>query len=138
MHIDELTRVVIGVAIRVHAGLGPGLFESVYEAVLAGKLAEMGHKVERQRHVDIEFEGVRHANAFKIDLLVGDRLIIEIKSVERSNPLFAKQLLTYLRLMKLPVGLVLNFGGSNLKDGIQRVVDGHSEGNLSAFSAPSA
>lgn len=138
MHIDELTRVVIGVAIRIHDALGPGLFETVYETVLAGKLAEMGHKVERQKLVDIEFEGVRHANAFKIDLFVDDRLIIEIKSVERSSPIFAKQLLTYLRLMKLPVGLVLNFGGLKLMDGVQRVVDGHNEGNPSAFSAASA
>lgn len=134
-HIDEITRDVIGVAMRIHGELGPGLFESVYETLLAGKLVEMGRSVVRQKPIDIEFEGTRFPNAFKVDLLVDDQLVVEIKSVEQPSALHAKQLLTYLRLMKLPVGLVINFGGLMLKDGIRRVANNHID---SALSAPSA
>lgn len=94
---DALTRSVIGLAMRIRSQLGPGLFESVYETNLAGKLLEAGHAVERQRAIDIVFEGTRFANAFKIDLLVDARLIVEIKSVEQTSGLHARQLLTYLR-----------------------------------------
>jgi GxxExxY protein len=121
--IDEITSDVIGIAMRLHRDLGPGLFESVYETVLAGKLHDLGYKVDRQLPVDIEFEGRHFPAAFKIDLLIDDRLIVEIKSVDQPNASHAKQLLTYLRLMKLPVGLVVNFGGASLKDGIRRVVN---------------
>ena len=135
VHIDVITRDVIGLAMRIHSELGPGLFESVYEAVLCGKLTEMGYKVQPQKPVEIVFEGKRYANALKIDLLVNDQLIIEIKSVEHNSTLHKKQLLTYLRLTNLSVGLVLNFGRTSLKEGIQRVVNDHID---SAPSAPSA
>lgn len=121
---------------RLHRDLGPGLFENVYEIILAGKLAEIGYKVDRQMPVDMEYEGMRFPAAFKIDLLIDDRLVVEIKSVEQPSAVHAKQLLTYLRLMKLPVGLVVNFGGSSLKDGVRRVVNGHAETGHSAISAP--
>ena len=134
--IDEITSDVIGIAMRLHRDLGPGLFESVYETVLAGKLNGLGYKVDRQLPVDIEFEGQCFSAAFKIDLLIDDRLIVEIKSVDQPNASHAKQLLTYLRLMKLPVGLVINFGGSSLKEGVRRVVNGHTEPAPSALSAP--
>jgi GxxExxY protein len=133
--IDEITREVIGLAMRVHTALGPGLFESVYETVLAGKLSEAGFAVDRQLPIDIEFEGTRFENAFKIDLLIDKRLIIEIKSVDNVSPLHAKQLLTYLRLKNLPVGLVINFGCLSLKDGIRRVVNNHIDSANSAHSA---
>lgn len=99
-------------------------------------MADSGYKVDRQMPVDIEYEGMRFAAAFKIDLLVDDRLIVDVKSVEQPSAIHAKQLLTYLRLMNLPVGLVINFGGSSLKDRIRRVVNGHAEADLSALSAP--
>jgi iron complex transport system substrate-binding protein len=134
-HIDEVTRDVIGLSMRIHTALGPGLFESVYETVLAGKLTEIGYTVERQRAINIEFEGTQFPNAFKIDLLVDRQLVIEIKSVEKPNALHTQQLLTYLRLMNLPVGLVINFSCLTLKDGIRRVVNNHRD---SAASAPSA
>lgn len=134
MHIDELTRVVIGVAMRIHTALGPGLFETVYEAVLAGKLLEEGLNVDRQLPVDIDFEGKRYGSALKIDLLIEKRLIIEVKSTGRDNPLFAQQALTYLRLTGLEVGLVLNFGAASLRNGIKRVVNDYKP---SATSAPS-
>lgn len=135
---DELTRSVIGLAMRIHSQLGPGLFESVYETILAGKLLEAGHMVERQKAVDICFEGTRFANAFKIDLLIARRLVIEIKSVEQASTLHARQLLTYLRLSNLPTGLVINFNVLTLKDGIKRVVNNYAPVDLSASSANSA
>lgn len=124
-NIDRITGDVLDVAIRIHRDLGPGLLESVYETVLAGKLAAMGYRVERQRPVDIEFEGMCFAAAFRIDLLVDERLILEIKSIDQLSPVHAKQLLTYLRLTKQPVGLLINFGGETLKEGVRRLVNNH-------------
>jgi GxxExxY protein len=133
--INLVTQDVIGVAMRVHSALGPGLFENVYELILAGKLAEMGYSVDRQVPIHIEFEGSHFPNAFKIDLCVDKQLVVEIKSVETMQPVHAKQLLTYLRLMDLPVGLIINFGTVMLRDGIKRVVNNF---NASANSANSA
>ena len=121
--IDEISGDVLDVAVRLHRDLGPGLLESVYVALLAGRLEQMGYTVHRQQPVSIEFEGVRFEAAFRIDLLVDARLIVEVKSVERLSPLHGKQLLTYLRLMKQPVGLLINFGGETLKEGVRRVVN---------------
>ncbi len=121
--IDEISGQVLDLAIRLHRELGPGLLESVYETVLAAKLSSLGLAVERQKSVDIEFEGLRFEAAFRIDLLVDSRLLVEIKSVERLNAAHAKQLLTYLRLTKQPVGLLINFGGATLKEGFKRLVN---------------
>jgi len=131
--IDEITHDVIDTAIRIHRELGPGLLESVYETILAGKLAAIGYAVSRQHPVDIEFEGARFDAAFRIDLLVDHRLIVEIKSIERLGPVHAKQVLTYLRLTKQPVGLLINFGGETLKEGVRRLVNNYTP---SASSAP--
>ena len=124
-NIDEISGDVLDLAFKLHRNLGPGLLESVYEAVLAAKLEQAGYRVARQRPIDIEYEGVRFAAAFRIDLLVDDRLIVEIKSVEKLTPTHGKQLLTYLRLCKQPVGLLINFGGGTLKEGIRRIVNDH-------------
>lgn len=132
-HIDEITREVIGVAMRIHRDLGPGLLESVYETVLAGKLAKLGYKIDRQKPIDIEFEEMRFDAAFRIDILVDEKLIVEVKSIDQLNRVHAKQLLTYLRLMKQPVGLLLNFGGETMKEGVRRLVNNHID---SASSAP--
>ena len=121
--IENVSGDVLDVALRLHRQLGPGLIESVYETVLAGKLIEMGYAVARQRPVDIEFEGLRFDGAFRIDLLVDDRLIVEIKSVDQLHAAHGKQLLTYLRLTGQPVGLLINFGGATLKEGVRRVVN---------------
>lgn len=131
--IDEISGDVVDLAIRVHRELGPGLLESVYETILAGRLSDMGYSTARQVPVGIEFDGVQFENAFRIDLLVDDRLIVEIKSIERLAPVHAKQLLTYLRLTKQPVGLLINFGGETLKEGLRRLVNNH---HSSAISAP--
>ena len=106
--IEQISGDVIDVALRLHRQLGPGLLESVYEAILASKLAEMGYKVARQAPIDIEFEGLRFDAAFRIDLIVDCRLLVEIKSVERLAAVHGKQLLTYLRLTNQPVGLLIN------------------------------
>ncbi|HEX8484681.1 GxxExxY protein [Sphingomonas sp.] len=123
--IDQISGDVLDLAVRVHRDLRPGLLESVYETVLAGKLGAMGYDVARQRSIGIDFEGMRFEAAFRIDLLVDERLLVEIKSVERLTVIHAKQLLTYLRLTKQPVGLLLNFGGATLKEGVRRIVNGH-------------
>ncbi|MBP2512637.1 GxxExxY protein [Sphingomonas sp. PvP018] len=130
--IDVVSGDVLDVALRLHRDLGPGLLESVYEAVLAGRLAAMGYAVVRQRPIDIAFEGLHFEAAFRIDLLVDDRLVVEIKSVERLLPVHAKQLLTYLRLTRQPVGLLINFGGATLKEGVRRLVNNHRPSASSA------
>ncbi len=121
--IDELSSIVIEEAILIHREFGPGLYETVYESVLAGRLRKRGFKVERQMQVKAVFDGEVFDAAFKIDLLVDDRLVLEIKAVENLRKAHAKQLLTYLRLLKQPVGLLLNFSEATMKDGIRRVVN---------------
>jgi len=123
--IDAVSGDVLNLSLRLHRDLGPGLLESVYETVLAGKLAAMGYKVDRQMPIDILFEDMRFGAAFRIDLLVDGRLLVEIKSVERLNAAHAKQLLTYLRLTNQAVGLLINFGGATLKEGVRRIVNDH-------------
>jgi iron complex transport system substrate-binding protein len=121
--IDDISAAVVDEAIGVHRELGPGLFESVYETVLAGRLERRGLKAARQVPVLITFDGHDFDVAFRIDILVEDRLILEIKAVEQLGKAHARQLLTYLRLMKQPVGLLLNFSGATMKEGIRRLVN---------------
>lgn len=123
MEIDEITAIVVDECIAIHRELGPGLFENVYETVLAGRLEARGLKVARQVKVPLEFDGHRFDAAFRIDLLVEERLILEIKATELLSKAHGKQLLTYLRLFKQPVGLLLNFSQATMKDGIRRVVN---------------
>ncbi len=121
--LEEISGDVLDVALRLHRQLGPGLLDSVYEAILAAKLAGMGYFVSRQRPIDTEFEGLHFEAAFRIDLFVDERLLVEIKSVEQLHAAHAKQLLTYLRLTNQPVGLLINFGGATLKEGVRRLVN---------------
>ena len=125
LDVDAISGDVIDLALRLHKDLGPGLLENVYETVLAGKLVEKGYAVRRQVPIDIEFEGSRFSAAFKLDLLIENQLIVEIKSVERLAAVHGKQLLTYLRLSHQPVGLLINFGGATLKEGLRRIVNDH-------------
>ncbi|WP_433910442.1 GxxExxY protein [Sphingomonas yabuuchiae] len=124
--IETIAFDVIDLSLRLHRELGPGLLESVYETILAAKLGSMGYRVERQRAVDFSFDGLQFDGAFRIDLLIEQRLLVEIKSVERLNAAHAKQLLTYLRLTKQPLGLLINFGGATLKEGLRRVVNDYT------------
>ncbi|QXT36424.1 GxxExxY protein [Sphingomonas sanguinis] len=124
--IETIAFDVIDLSLRLHRELGPGLLESVYETILAAKLGSMGYQVERQRAVDFSFDGLQFDGAFRIDLLIEQSLLVEIKSVERLNAAHAKQLLTYLRLTKQPLGLLINFGGATLKEGLRRVVNDYT------------
>ena len=125
MNINDITSVVIEEAIGIHRELGPGLFETVYETVLAGRLNARGLVAERQVPVPIEFDGHAFGAAFKIDILVERQLIVEVKSVETLTALHSRQLTTYLRLTKQPVGLLMNFSASTMKEGIKRVVNNY-------------
>ncbi|HOD53358.1 MAG TPA: GxxExxY protein [Candidatus Cloacimonadota bacterium] len=125
MEIDEITGIVIDTALNLHIKLGPGLLESVYEVILAKQLELKGLKIERQKCINFEFEGVHFQEGFRCDLLVESKIIVELKSVESLNPVSKKQLLTYLRLMNLEVGLLINFGAEKLKDGLHRIVNHH-------------
>ena len=127
MNVEELSAEVVDTAFHLHRGLGPGLLESVYEAVLTKLLQDRGFAVTRQQPIPVEFSGVRLDEGFRADLVVEARLVIELKSVERLMPVHAKQLLTYLRLMHLPLGLLLNFGASTFKEGVQRIVSRHQD-----------
>jgi iron complex transport system substrate-binding protein len=121
--VDEITGDILDLSIKLHQELGPGLLESVYETILAAKLMQRGYSVDRQKPIDIDYDGLRFEAAFRIDLLVNDEILIEVKSVERLNAAHAKQLLTYLRLTRQPVGLLINFGGATLKEGFRRLVN---------------
>ena len=123
MELNEITDAIVGASIRIHRGLGPGVFESVYESVLASLLTRQGLHVERQRPISFTFEGIRFDQGFRIDLLVENSVIVEVKSLDRVAPAHRKQLLTYLRLTDLRVGLLLNFGADTMKEGITRVVN---------------
>jgi GxxExxY protein len=124
--VEEVARLTIDAAFHLNRDLGPGLLESVYETLLANKLEQAGLKVDRQKPIDISYDGVVFPRAFVADLLVDDRLLIEVKSVERTAPVHTKQLLTYLRLMDLPLGLLINFGAASFREGVRRVVNNHS------------
>ncbi len=123
--IEQLTRIVIDESIAIHRELGPGLFESVYEAVLAGRLERRELRIARQVVVPVTFDGQTFDVAFKIDIIVEDCLVLEIKAVDHGSRAHAKQLLTYLRLLKQPLGLLLNFSGETMKEGIRRIVNEH-------------
>jgi len=125
MQIDEITEIVIDTSLKIHRGLGPGLLESVYETVLAKKLIDEGLKIKKQVAVAFEYEGITFNDGLRLDLLVEDKVIIELKSVEKVLPVHLKQLLTYLRLMHLEVGLLINFGEALLKEGVTRVVNNY-------------
>lgn len=125
--IEEVAGLVVDTALRLHRDLGPGLLESVYEAVLAKMLEQRGLFVERQKPVPIRYHGIELNEGFRLDLLVEQQLIVELKSVENIHPVHPKQVLTYLRLMNLPLGLLINFGAPLLKDGLQRIVNQHTD-----------
>ncbi|AVA14402.1 MAG: GxxExxY protein [Sphingopyxis granuli] len=124
--VEAIAAQAIDCGFHIHCDLGPGLLETVYEQVLAASLARAGLKVERQKPVSFTFDGMHFADGFRIDLLVEDQLIVEIKSVEALSKAHGKQMLTYLRLMQQPVGLLMNFGGATFKEGIRRIVNNHT------------
>jgi GxxExxY protein len=120
---ERLVTTVLTFGLQLHKDIGPGLLESVYEDVLADRLQSFGLKIDRQQPVNIILDGKTYTQAFRFDILVNDQLLIEIKSIERMGPIHVSQTLTYIRLMNLPLGLLLNFGNETFKQGIRRVVN---------------
>ncbi len=120
---NEIGKIIVDAAFQIHKRLGPGLLETVYEVVLAYDLKKKGLKVDRQVPVAIVFDGLRFDEGFRADLIVEDKVIIELKSVENIAPVHKKQLLTYLRLTDKKLGLLINFGSELIRDGISRVVN---------------
>jgi iron complex transport system substrate-binding protein len=122
--LDDVTSEIVDSAYKIHTGLGPGLLETVYELVLARDLARRGLQIERQMPITFDYDGLRFSDCFRLDLLVESQVVVEIKSVERMQPVHPKQVLTYLRLLSLQVGLLINFGAPTLKAGVRRIVNG--------------
>ena len=120
---NEISKIIVDAAYKIHTTLGPGLLESVYEAVLAHELEQRRCKVIRQQAIPVVYESVQLDVGFRADLIVGDKVIIEIKSIEAVAPIHLKQLRTYLRLTNLHLGLLINFNVELIKDGIRRVVN---------------
>jgi iron complex transport system substrate-binding protein len=129
--LDDITGAIVDAALKIHRELGPGLLESVYEAVLARALALRGFEVERQKAIRFEYDGMVFEEGFRTDLIIEGRVIVELKSVEKLAPVHSKQVLTYLRLMNLSVGLLINFGAATLKEGLHRIVN-----NLPSSASP--
>lgn len=122
---DKLSNQIIGASIEVHRTLGgPGLLESIYEAALCQELTLRGLKVQRQRPVQVLYKGIAIKDPLFIDILVEDKVLIEVKATERNHPIYETQILTYLRLTDLKLGLLVNFGAPYVKDGISRIING--------------
>jgi iron complex transport system substrate-binding protein len=123
-NIEELSAIVVDCAYKLHVEAGPGLLESVYEVVLAKMLEDRGLEVKRQVRVPIQLMGLEFDEGFRADLIVEDSLLIELKSVENLAAVHSKQVLTYLRLLGMPLGLLINFGAATFKEGCKRIVNG--------------
>ena len=123
MRLEELARIAVDCGYQLHRAFGPGLLESAYELLFCAELKVRGLSFQCQLQVPVEHRGIRIENAFRADILVEGCLLIELKSTEAHAPVHAKQLLTYLRLMKLPLGLLINFGTASYKDGVRRIAN---------------
>jgi GxxExxY protein len=121
---NDIGTIIVDCALELHRNLGPGLLETVYEVTLARSLERRGLVVQRQVAVPIEYQGETFSEGFRADLIVGDLVIVELKSIERVTPAHKKQLLTYLRLTGLKLGYLLNFGEALMRDGITRTING--------------
>jgi len=124
MNENELSEKIIGLAIKVHSALGPGLLESAYEKALVFELSRNGYKAEVQKSISINYEGIIIDEGYRADIVVNDIVLIELKSVKQIEDIHLKQLLTYLRLSGRKLGLLINFNATLLKDGIKRVING--------------
>lgn len=122
--LNQLSNLVVGAAIEVHKNLGPGLLEHAYQAALIYELTTMGLKVRSEVDVPFIYKGVLMPTAYRADIIVEDEIILELKATENDNPLYPKQLLTYLRLYDKRLGLLINFNKDRLIDGLKRIVNG--------------
>jgi len=120
---NELSKIIVNSCYQIHKELGPGLFESVYEECLCFELNQQGLFVERQKELPVIYKSIKMEIGFRTDLIVENKVIVEIKSVEAITPVHQKQVLTYLRLTRLKLGLLVNFNGALIKSGIQRIVN---------------
>jgi GxxExxY protein len=127
VELDDITGAIVDASVRIHRRFGPGLLESLYEAILTRDLRQRGLRVERQRLITFSYDGIDIEDAFRADPIVDECVIVEVKSLEHVSPVHSKQLLTYLRLTNLRVGLLLNFGAEIMKDGIDRVVNNYKQ-----------
>jgi len=123
MNENELSKIIVNACYNIHVTLGPGLLESVYEEILFYELTSMGLKVERQKPIPVVWKGKKMELGFRADLIVEDKIIIELKSVEAIAPVHPKQLLTYLKITGIKLGLLINFNEKLIKDGITRIVN---------------
>ncbi len=123
MDVEEICSIIVDCGFKLHRDIGPGLLESAYETIFAAQLVASGLKVDRQLPIDIEYRGQRLPAAFRIDLLINEQVLIELKSTEHTLPVHSKQLITYLRLTGLTHGFVINFGTATFKDGIRRLLN---------------
>ena len=121
---NEIAAEIVDASYRIHTNLGPGLLESVYEAVLAFELEKRGLRVRRQQALPVMYESMKLEEGFRADLVVEDKVIIELKSVEILAPVHKKQLLTYLKISGKKLGLLINFGSALIKDGMERIING--------------
>ncbi len=124
---NELAKIIVDAAYKIHKTLGPGLLESVYQAILAHELRQRGLRVETEQPIPVVWDTLKIEIGFRADLIVEDKVIVELKSVEKTAPVHKKQLLTYLRLADKRLGLLINFGEELIKDGITRLVNGLQE-----------
>ena len=124
---NEIGTIVVDAAVKIHMALGPGLLESVYEVVLAHELSKRGLHVERQVPIAIEYDGIRFDEGFRADIIVGEKVVLELKSVEKVTAAHKKQIQTYLRLTDCKLGYLLNFGAALMKQGITRAVNNLEE-----------
>jgi len=124
MNENEISKIIIECALKVHSELGPGLLESVYERALSHELIKQRLFVECQKPIPIIYDGEELGEAFRADIIVNDKVIIEIKSVEELNPVHYKQLQTYLKLADKKLGLLMNFNKKLLKEGLKRIING--------------
>ena len=127
MNENEIGKIIVDTAVSVHKELGPGLLETVYEVILAYELEKSGLSVKRQLSVPIEYKGIKFDEGFRADIIVENKVIIELKSVESVSKAHKKQVLTYLRLTGHKLGYLLNFGEALMKDGISRIINGSIE-----------
>ena len=118
----EITSDIIGCACKVHSTLGPGMLESVYEVCLAHELVKQGYAVQRQVPISVEYDGIQLEAGFRLDLIVENKVVVELKTVEQILPVHKAQIITYLKLMQKSVGLLLNFHVARMTDGIRRFV----------------
>ncbi len=127
MNENEIGKIIVDTAITVHKKLGPGLLETVYEVILAHNLKERGLSIERQVSIPIEYEDIKFDEGFKADIIVENKVILELKSVESVTKAHKKQILTYLKLTDYKLGYLLNFGEALMKNGISRIINGKIE-----------